>query len=80
MMNTRALMGLVAVNLGREMEVVPDVVYSMLVIMAIVTTVVTTPALRRLLPGIASGQRVHLLHAPELEALAEGAEFDGSTR
>ncbi|MCA9044270.1 MAG: cation:proton antiporter [Planctomycetaceae bacterium] len=49
MMNTRALMGLVAINIGRELGVLPDSVFSMLVIMAVATTVVTVPVLRRLL-------------------------------
>ncbi|QEG02618.1 High-affinity Na(+)/H(+) antiporter NhaS3 [Stieleria maiorica] len=49
MMNTRALMGLIAINVGRELGVVPDQVFSMLVIMAVVTTLMTTPILRRLL-------------------------------
>lgn len=49
MMNTRALMGLIAINVGRELGVVPDQVFSMLVIMAVATTLLTTPLLRRLL-------------------------------
>lgn len=49
MMNTRALMGLIAINVGHAMEVVPDSVFCMLVIMALVTTLLTTPLLRRLL-------------------------------
>jgi len=49
MMNTRALMGLIAINVGRELGVVPDSVFSMLVMMALVTTLATTPLLRRLL-------------------------------
>lgn len=49
MMNTRALMGLIAINVGRELGVVPDQLFSMLVIMAVVTTVMTTPLLRWLL-------------------------------
>jgi Kef-type K+ transport system membrane component KefB len=51
MMNTRALMGLIAINVGREMGVVPDSVFCMLVIMALATTFVTTPVLRRILPA-----------------------------
>ncbi len=51
MMNTRALMGLIAINVGRELGVVPDRVFSMLVIMALATTLLTTPLLRRLLHG-----------------------------
>jgi Kef-type K+ transport system membrane component KefB len=49
MMNTRALMGLIAINVGRDMGVIPDSVFCMLVIMALVTTFMTTPLLRRLL-------------------------------
>jgi hypothetical protein len=48
-MNTRALMGLIAINVGRDMGVVPDSVFCMLVIMALVTTLLTLPLLRRLL-------------------------------
>ena len=49
MMNTRALMGLIAINVGRDLEILPDSVFSMLVIMALVTTFMTSPLLRRLL-------------------------------
>lgn len=49
MMNTRALMGLVAINVGRELEVLPDSVFSMLIIMAVITTIVTVPLLNLLL-------------------------------
>lgn len=50
-MNTRALMGLIAINVGRDLGVIPDNVFCMLVITALVTTFVTTPILRRLLPA-----------------------------
>jgi Kef-type K+ transport system membrane component KefB len=50
MMNTRALMGLIAINVGRDLGVIPESVFCMLVIMALVTTFLTTPLLRRLLP------------------------------
>ncbi len=49
MMNTRALMGLIVINVGRELGVIPDSVFCMLVIMALFTTLITTPLLRRLL-------------------------------
>ncbi len=51
MMNTRALMGLVAIHVGYELGVVPDSVFSMLVLMALATTFMTTPLLRRLIRG-----------------------------
>ena len=46
MMNTRALMELVVINVGLDLGVIPPNVFTMLVIMAIGSTVVTTPALR----------------------------------
>jgi Kef-type K+ transport system membrane component KefB len=46
MMNTRALMELVVINVGLDLGVIPPAVFTMLVIMAIGSTVVTTPALR----------------------------------
>ncbi len=49
MMNTRALMGLVAINIGRDLGVIPDTVFSMMVLMAITTTIMTAPLLKCLL-------------------------------
>ena len=51
MMNTRGLMELVVVNLGYEMRVIPRSVYCMLVLMALITTFMTTPLMRRLASG-----------------------------
>lgn len=51
MMNTRALMELIVLNAGLELGVIPRPVFTMLVIMAVVTTLITTPLLRRMLPG-----------------------------
>lgn len=50
MMNTRALMELVVLNVGYDLGVISAQVFTMLVIMAITSTVVTTPALRHWLP------------------------------
>jgi len=52
MMNTRALMELVVVNLGFELGVIPSQVFTMLVLMAIVSTIMTAPGLRAWLPSI----------------------------
>ena len=49
LMNTRALMELIVVNIGFELGVIPKSVFFMLVLMAVVTTYITTPVLRRLL-------------------------------
>jgi Kef-type K+ transport system membrane component KefB len=51
MMNTRALMELVVVNAGYDLGVIPKSVFCMLVIMAIVTTIMTTPILKRCAAG-----------------------------
>src|SRR5215470_20434777 len=51
MMNTRGLMELIVINVGYELRVIPPSVYCMLVLMAVITTVMTTPLLRRLARG-----------------------------
>ena len=45
LMNTRGLMELVALNIGYEMGVLPPSIFVILVIMAVVTTFMTTPLL-----------------------------------
>ena len=45
LMNTRALMALIVVNVGRDLGVLPDSVFCMMVLMALATTVMTTPLL-----------------------------------
>ena len=52
LMNTRALMELIVLNIGYDLGFLPQRVFTMLVIMAVVTTVMTGPLLTRLLPRI----------------------------
>lgn len=52
LMNTRGLMALVVIDVGRELGVIPDTVFCMLVVMALGTTLVTAPVLKRLLPYV----------------------------
>lgn len=52
MMNTRALMELIVINVGYDLGVISQQVFTMLVIMAIFSTVVTSPCLRLWLPRI----------------------------
>ncbi|WP_295642683.1 cation:proton antiporter [uncultured Methylibium sp.] len=47
LMNTRGLMELIVVNVGYDLGVIGRETFTMLVLMAIVSTVVTTPLLRR---------------------------------
>lgn len=51
LMNTRALMALVVINIGADMGVISPAAFFWLVAMALFTTVVTTPILTRLYPS-----------------------------
>ena len=53
MMNTRALMELVVINVGYDLGVISGPVFTMLVVMAVVSTLITAPALRFWLPRLA---------------------------
>jgi len=60
MMNTRALMELIVINVGFDLGVISQEVFTMLVLMAVISTIVTTPGLRAWLPRaglVASGRR-----------------------
>jgi Kef-type K+ transport system membrane component KefB len=49
LMNTRALMELIVLNIGFDLGFIPQNVFTMMVIMAVVTTLMTGPILKRLL-------------------------------
>jgi Kef-type K+ transport system membrane component KefB len=51
MMNTRALMALVVINVGRDLGVISPSIFCMLVLMAVLTTLMTTPLLLLAMPG-----------------------------
>jgi nucleotide-binding universal stress UspA family protein len=65
LMNTRGLMELVILNVGRDLGVISEAVFAMMVIMAIVTTALTTPILHWVHPQV------------ELEAEAQAREKAG---
>ena len=48
LMNTRGLMELIVLNIGLEMKVISPTLFVMMVIMALVTTMTTTPVLHAL--------------------------------
>jgi Kef-type K+ transport system membrane component KefB len=56
LMNTRALMGLVAINVAMELGLLTPVLFTMFVLMALVTTAMTVPLLRRSLCPIPSAE------------------------
>jgi Kef-type K+ transport system membrane component KefB len=49
LMNTRALMELIVLNIGFDLKLIPQKVFTMLVIMAVLTTLMAGPVLKRLL-------------------------------
>ena len=50
-MNTRGLMELIVLNIGKDLGLLPTDIFSMLVIMALVSTFIATPLIRRLMKG-----------------------------
>lgn len=50
LMNTRALMGLIAINVGKDLGLLNDKLFTMFIIMCLVTTATTGPMLRWWLP------------------------------
>jgi Kef-type K+ transport system membrane component KefB len=51
LMNTRGLVELIVINVGMDLGVIPPSVYCMLVLMALLTTFLTTPMLLAAMPG-----------------------------
>ena len=54
LMNTRGLMELIVLNIGLDLKVISPTLFAMMVLMALVTTMVTAPMLRLLIPTTAS--------------------------
>ena len=57
LMNTRGLMELIVLNVGRDLNVISPTLFTMMVLMALVTTVATTPILDSLAAGIVGYNR-----------------------
>jgi Kef-type K+ transport system membrane component KefB len=49
-MNTRALMGLIAISVGKDLGLLNDKLFTMFIIMCLLTTATTGPMLRAWLP------------------------------
>ena len=54
LMNTRGLMELIVLNIGYDLGIISPTLFAMMVLMALVTTLATTPALRLLVPAVGS--------------------------
>jgi Kef-type K+ transport system membrane component KefB len=72
MMNTRALMELIIINVGYDLGVINREVFTMLVLMAVFSTIVTTPLIRRWLPRL-RGDAVLQVSAARAAAVPVGA-------
>ena len=60
LMNTRGLVELVILNIGFDLGVIPPPLYTMMVLMALITTFMTTPIIMRLYPESARQQELVL--------------------
>jgi Kef-type K+ transport system membrane component KefB len=65
LMNTRGLMELIALNIGLDLKIISPALFAMMVLMALVTTMATTPLLQWLVPGSLLPQR-----APRVETMS----------
>jgi Kef-type K+ transport system membrane component KefB len=57
LMNTRGLVELIALNVGLDMKIISPTLYAMMVLMALITTLATAPALRLFCPGLLPPRR-----------------------
>jgi Kef-type K+ transport system membrane component KefB len=57
LMNTRGLMELIVLNVGLDLGVISPTLFAMMVLMALATTMATTPLLLLLEPGLTRGER-----------------------
>jgi len=64
LMNTRGLMELIVLNVGLDLGVISPTLFTMMVLMALVTTMATTPILQLL--GLGSVRRA--ARSPELQS------------
>lgn len=73
LMNTRGLMELIVLNIGLDLKVISPTLFSMMVVMALVTTMATAPVLSFLLPKAASASEPDSLDvsSPEPSLLEE---------
>ena len=85
LMNTRGLTELVILNVGRELGLIGDTLFTMLVVMAVVTTVMTGPLLtqaypkRRIARDIAEAERAALGDEATTRALVVATPGAAST-
>jgi Kef-type K+ transport system membrane component KefB len=69
LMNTRGLMELIVLNVGLDLGVIPPELFAMMILMALVTTIATTPVLHWLMPAALTAHEPHVqrTEAPGLQ-------------
>lgn len=70
-MNTRALMELIVINIGMDLGVLPKSMFTMLVVMAIASTFMATPLIRRLMRGQERAAGVDASRADSTSSVSE---------
>jgi Kef-type K+ transport system membrane component KefB len=70
LMNTRGLMELIVLNIGLDLGVISPTLFTMMVIMAVVTTLMTTPVLHLLVPDVSAGGGREAAFRARMQALA----------
>lgn len=68
LMNTRGLMELIVLNIGLDLGVISPAIFTMLVMMAVITTVMTAPIVRWLVPSVATHGRRRVARPPAAPA------------
>jgi Kef-type K+ transport system membrane component KefB len=72
LMNTRALMELIVLNIGLDLGVIPKSVFFMFTLMAVITTFMTAPLLRRTLAHAGVRPQAGELAAGQLTVASSG--------
>jgi Kef-type K+ transport system membrane component KefB len=75
LMNTRGLMEVIVLNVGLDLGIISPTLFTMLVIMALVTTMMTTPLLHLLFPATAAQPDTIRYAASSGERRRSGADF-----
>jgi Kef-type K+ transport system membrane component KefB len=74
LMNTRGLMGLVILDIGLDIKIISPALFSMMVVMALVTTFMAVPLLDLICPTPALRTAIQKISAPEVSLAGHGQQ------
>ena len=72
LMNTRGLMGLVILDIGLDIKIISPALFSMMVVMALMTTFIAVPLLDLICPASAPRTAIQKIGAPEVSITEHG--------